>query len=146
MSLNNQEDFSDIEDYSYENYYYFDNIDIFNLNHLHDIIDLSFDIHNIYSLTPYFLCDLNAQNLIDLFLFCDPNNNYHNSYIQKLYIYRNKTKIKSCSLDFFIKEFYNEIQLLLNIINKFLKPFKYQCTFDILSIYCYTYSNTDCLN
>lgn len=112
-------------------------IDRFNMYYLDEIVDIVFDIKDIFSNMPYFLCYLNTQKLINLFILCDNNHNYDKF---NDFITLNKHKF-----NLFYKEFFHEIKFAYDIINKFLKKFNCNCNFEIWSIFCFNNSDINCL-
>lgn len=118
-------------DYDIENEY---NIDIFNMYHLDEIIDLVFYIkEDLFSMLPYFLYYLNTKILIDLFILISKKESSQHFIINKN------------QYNLFIKEFDYEIESSLNIINKYLKKFNYKCDHKIWSLFCFKYTYLKCL-
>lgn len=114
------------------------NIDRFNMYYLDEIIDIVFDIKDFFSNMPYFLCYLNTQELINLFVLCDNNNNKYDEFNELIPINKHNFNI-------FHKEFSHEIKLTYDIINVFLKKFHCNCNYELWSIFCFNHTDFNCL-
>jgi len=119
---------------------YDNDIDIFNIHYLDDVIDLIFDIKEYFYILPYFLYNINCQNLIHLFLLSDIQD-LSNDNFNYLKVYDKK------KFYIFYTEFHNEINYTFIIMNSFLKNIKYHSLIDykIWCLFCFKYSDIHCL-
>jgi hypothetical protein len=105
----------------------FDIIQIFLDYHTDNIISLYYEFKQRFSYTPFFLANLKSTDLTDFFI--------------ELLYYKDTFKYKKLPLlNFFLKEYSNELDISFNITEKLLTSCKYKLDYDSWTRFCYTKS------
>lgn len=105
----------------------FDLIEAFLDYHTDNIISLYYEFNQRFSYTPFFLASLKSTDLTDYF-------------IEILY-YKDTFKYKTSSLlNFFIKEYNNELDISFTLAEKLLKTCKYNLDYNSWTRFCYAKS------